>query len=67
MRFEEEFNNAKALRDKHRKKVKQLQKKMNRSEAVWGSFEDMELQVKLEAHRAAAERAEMFMETFNPF
>lgn len=67
MRFEEEFNNAKSLRDKFQKKFDKANEKLADSNAEWGSLEAMELELKMEMFSAAVERAESFMETFNPF
>ena len=67
MRFEEEFNNAKALRDKFQKKFDKANQKLVDSNAEWGSLEAMELELKMEMFLAAVERAESFMETFDPF
>lgn len=67
MRFEEEFNNAKSLRDKFQKKLDKATQKFVDSKAEWGSLEAMELELKMEMFSAAVERAESFMETFNQF
>lgn len=67
MRWEEEFNNAKTLRDKHQKKFDKANKKLLDSDAEWGSFEAMELELKMDMHLAAVHRAERWMELFNPF
>lgn len=67
MRFEEEFNNAKTLRDKHQKKFDKATQKLVDSNAEWGSLEAMKLELEMSMHLAALERAEAFMETFNPF
>lgn len=67
MRWEEEFNNAKSLRDKFQKKFDKANQKLVGSNAEWGSLEAMELEIKMDMHLAALERAEAFMETFNPF
>lgn len=67
MRFLEEFNNAKTLRDKHQKKFDKANQKLADSNAEWGSLEAMKLELEMEMHLAALERAESFMETFNPF
>lgn len=67
MRFEEEFNNAKSLRDKHQKKFDKANKRFVNSTAEWGSLEAMKLELEMDMHLAALERAEAFMETFDPF
>ena len=67
MRFEEEFNNAKSLRDKFQKKLDKATQKFNDSMAEWGSLESMELELKMEMFATAVERTESFMETFNQF
>lgn len=67
MRFLEEFNNAKALRDKHQKKFDKANEKLANSTAEWGSLEAMKLELEMDMQLAALERAEAFMETFDPF
>lgn len=67
MCWEEEFENAKALSKKHKKKAKKLQKELDRMTADWGSLEHLSLEAKLSGELAAVRRAEGFAELFNPF
>lgn len=64
MLFEEEFNNAEALRKKFKKKAKKAEKKLANSSAQWGSLENLELQLRAEMFDLAMRRAEEFAENF---
>ena len=57
----------KVLNAKFQKKFDKANKKLVDSKAEWGSLEAMELELQMEMFLAAVERAESFMETFNPF